>query len=369
MVKIIIHCPINCEKFCFQEITGKLSNISEEQCTLKILDRGILSLEVIIQSPEDLKNWINILNNCFTIEKLRMELKSADIPPEIQAYNAKKLFRVRFLEDNIATALDRLLKISSLHSINLVSNLQHWRDLSQREIQGIFRKVVNEHPLLQFNLKKAEIGIHTTLTPHNLKITIDLPIQTLFSQLKVHPTPVYPSVAYVMVQLGLEQVPQARRFVDAMCGAGNIAIMITQILKDKPDLFVGGFDKDSKWIEIARDNSRILKTSQIEFSIFDLLSNDFESNFPFYNFDLLLAHPPYSHFVSYSNEILEKIYHNLLLVFQKFGCEKACLVINSPRSDIIMPLISKFPFKLLKTIEIPRKATTVKLWVLIKIYN
>jgi 23S rRNA G2445 N2-methylase RlmL len=195
---------------------------------------------------------------------------------------------------------------------------------------------------------------------------MNLPVQTLFSQLKPHPTPVFPSVAYVMVQLGLEQIPQAHRFIDAMCGAGNIALMVTQVLKDKFNVFVGGFDKDSTWIEIARENSQILKSSQIEFYVFDLLAENFESSFPFFDYDILFAHPPYSHFVQYSNEVLEHLYRNLLQIFQKFSREKACLVINSPRSDILVPLISEFPFMIVQTIEIPRKTTTIKLWVLIR---
>ncbi|MFW9950274.1 MAG: methyltransferase [Candidatus Thorarchaeota archaeon] len=364
MGKFIIHCPISCENFCIEEIVNKTPNHAKEKYVLKIIDHGTISLETLVQIPDELKFWESILCNCFSIEKLRIELISEDIPIRLQSTKIKKIMRVKFLEKYMTLALNALLKISSPKSITLISNLQHWKDLTQREIQGIFKKVVNDNTLLQFSLKKADREIHITLTRHNLRILLDLPVQIIFSQLKAHPTPVFPSIAYVMVQLGLEQIPNARIFVDAMCGAGNVGLMISQVLKTQNDLFIGAFDKDHSWIEIAQKNSKVLKSSKIKFCTFDILSENFDTTFPFNNFDLLMAHPPFSHFVPYSNETLEEIYHHLFLIFHKYGCKNAKLIINSPRSDIIDPLISKFSFIVLKTIEIPRKITKVKLWVI-----
>lgn len=367
MGRIVIHCPINCEDFCLQEILEKTPEPLREKYTLKIMNQGSISLEVLVQSLNELKLWTDFLSNCYTIEKLRIDIESDEISPEIQKFKVGKPDRVRFLEKFLENALTRLLEISSPSSIALIANMQHWKDISQREIQGIFKNIAKKHnPPLQFLMKGAEIELRISLTRQHLKMTMDLPVQTPFSQLKVHPTPVFPSVAFVMLKLGLQRIPQASRFVDAMCGAGNISLLIAQVLKNKKPLFIGAFDKDINWIETARENSRILQTPDIEFSVFDILRDDFESAFPYRDYDLLLSHPPYSHFVQYSNETLMQLYQNLLQVFQTHARKQACLVINTPREDILTPLITKFPFIVIQTLEIPRKATTIKLWIIVK---
>jgi SAM-dependent methyltransferase len=370
MVKIVIHCPINCEEFCQREIIENTIPSLEGKYILKIIDRGCLTLDIFTQSSKELKYWTTLLSNCYTIEKLRLEIQYSEISSDIQKFEGRKPKLVGFLEVFFENALTKLLQISSPFSVTLIINMQYWRDFSQREIQGIFKRVAQKHvPPLQFLMKEADLELHASLTKHHLKITMDLPIQASFFRLKVHPTPVFPSVAYVMLKLGLQQLPQASRFVDAMCGAGNIALIIARVLKDKKSLIIGAFDKDIHWIEVARENSRILQTPEIKFSVFDLLKDDIESTFPYRDCDIFLSHPPYSHFVQYSNESLTQLYQNLLQVFQIHTKEQGCLVLNTPRDDIVSPLLKRFSLIVVHVLEIPRKTTTVKLWVLIKKNN
>lgn len=338
----------------------------KENYKLQISDRGTISLQINIHTPNEFEQWTGFLSKCYTIENLRMELASSDIPLKIQTPKVGKSGRVQFIEENIEIALTKLLEISSPTSIALTTNTQYWKEFSQRELQGIFKRVVQNHiPSLQFLLKQASSDLYLALTKQHLKISINLPVQKFFPSLIVHPTPVFPSVAYIMLQLGLEQVPNAFRFVDAMCGAGNIALIVAQVLKNIPLLFVGGFDKDPKWIEAARENSRST-ASKIDFIKFDLYSDNFLTTFPFRDYDVLFAHPPYGHFVQYSTKILIQLYRNVLQIFQVYANKHSCLVLNSPRDDILVRLIDEFSFELVKTLDIPRKTTTIKLWVLKK---
>lgn len=367
MEKLILHCPINCEEYCIQEIREKIPNILRQRYKLTKIDRGTLSLSLQIQSSDELKNWIKILENCYTIEKIRIILKSERVPSDLQKSKPGKTNRLRFIEGFLKNALDKLVHFDFPPSLTLIMNMQHWKDISQREIQGLFKTIAQNHIIpFQFLMKGGETELRLSLTFQELRITINIPVQTIFSQLKVHPTPVFPSVAYVMLKLGLKQYPQANRFIDAMCGAGNIALIVSKVLERKKSIFIGAFDKDINYINMARDNASILKINNIQFSVFDLLRKDFDTTFPYRNFDLLLAHPPYGHFVQYSKDVLINLYQNLLQIFQTHGQDQACLVINSPRSDILSSLISNFSFLMVQKLEIPRKFTVIDIWVILK---
>ncbi len=369
MRKIIIHCPINCEEFCAREIESKIPLSLKHEYKLKVSERGTLYLELFSQTKDVFSQWQELLSKCVTIEKLKLELELRDLERKIQYSKIRKSDQANFLEKCFENAITQLFQISSPSSVKIFSNTQYWKDFSQQEIQGIFKRVATNHnPPLNLVLKKNVTSkLRISLTKQNLRITLDLPVQKSFSLLRLHPTPTFPSVAYVMVQFAMQQVPKATQVIDAMCGAGTLAFMAVKILKGSTSSLctVGGFDVDVRWIEAAKENAVNFSAPNVHFYVYDLLEGDFDS-FPFRNCEVILAHPPYGHFVHYRDDVLRQLYSNLLQLYLRFGCEKSCLVINSPRDDILTPLIEKSPVKLVKILDIPRKITTIKIWVIIK---
>ncbi len=368
MLKIIIHCPINCESFCYQEVKKSIPDLFKVEYELQISECGILILTLYAPNKKEFSQCVEILSKCATVEILRLEVVSYELPYHVQDPKRGKYEKTKFLNESIEKALYNLFQITYLDSLEVIANNYYWKDFSQQEIQGIFKRIANERfPSIKIEFKKANNVLHISINKYHLKITMELPAQKLFPLLKVHSTPVFPSIGHVMVQLALQQVPTASHFMDAMCGAGNLAFMAEKILnsRNKASLKIDGFDFDPKWIQEASANAQILGMVNIQFFKWDLLLDDM-SCFPMSDIDIILSHPPYGHFVKYTPEILNQLYNALLQLFMIHGSKKGCLVINSPRDDILIPIIEKSRVQLVKLLDIPRKESTIKIWVLKK---
>ncbi|MFX0070548.1 MAG: methyltransferase domain-containing protein [Candidatus Hermodarchaeota archaeon] len=377
MRKILIHCPINCEIYCLHEIESKIDLRLRKEYSIKIFEQGILELKIIAKSKEKFIHWIEILTNCITIEILRLELENREIPYKLQNPRNQKHNRILFLEKCFQNALVNLIQIISTNSLEIVSNTQYWKEFSQRDIQAIFKKVAkNQVPHIQILLKKANSELHIKITRQFVKITLDIPTQKWFIPKKIHPTPSFPSIAYVMFQIAFQYIQRylkssvesdSLQIVDAMCGAGTLSLVAAKVLNNirMYSHNIDGFDNNQQWVISAQENARNLNLPNINFHQWDLLTNDFKL-FPFSHIDIILSHPPYGYFVQYDYEILIQLYKHLLLLFKRFGTKKGCLVVNTPREDILKPLIENLSLKLVKTMDIPRKKTIVKLWLIIK---
>jgi predicted RNA methylase len=191
---------------------------------------------------------------------------------------------------------------------------------------------------------------------------------------KVHPTGLFPSFAFAMLQeafelLSVSQVWQrgeAVHVVDPMCGAGTIPLMawtareyLGQMVDVEPgSLLVSGIDTDEVFLAMATENASALGAGE---SV-SFMSSDFSPVNLDSPADAIVCQPPYGYSIAIPDASLESMHADLFDWAARNTRAGGVIIVISPRKDIISRVVQQDTWLLVRSSRVRQHSLECKIY-------
>jgi 23S rRNA G2445 N2-methylase RlmL len=191
---------------------------------------------------------------------------------------------------------------------------------------------------------------------------------------RVHPTGVFPSLAFAMLQQALDFLSKSQAWqrgdgitiVDPMCGAGTIPLMawtarvyLSGIVAALPgDLLVRGIDTDEGFIGMANENAAVLGAGDgITFETGDFSKAELDPPA-----DVVVCQPPYGYSIAVPETTLASLHARLFEWAARNTRPGGMLVVISPRDDIISEAMNPESWQLVRSTRVRQHSIECRIY-------
>lgn len=367
-MEIVINCGKGLESICETEWRKKEINqiysVYPEYGRIKIQFEGPMTPDQLIQIRNSL-----LKIRCF--EKIYLFLNETESNIPRRSLNESHIRA--HLEESFSIISEKsfppMIECLSFSKKTVSTQIQFQSpdinpQLTQKQILAVIQKIAKRFGrTTEFNQDNLAFSIWIGSNSIRTLLDLEYPPGNL-SQLELHPTGLFPSFAYGLIQSAIAQwvalnpnvTNEPIQIIDPMMGAGIIPLLLLKEAEDTTSIItkqnlhckIWGIEKEMAFFEKANNNlKRAIKTEQIS-----LFQQDFQSIQGLQPFDMIITQPPYGMSIPMSDQELSQLYHDLFSWTAKYSHQRSILAIITPREAIINKIEIESGWKRIETLPV-----------------